>query len=123
MKKVGDGISIAWNDKKVVALIEAAIDRGAKEVAENILRSAQASTSFKDKTGRLRSSIKMAKSKFKNGGYIVYADAPHAHLIEFGHKGGFGGGVGPKPFMRNALKKNIAQGKQTIMNHINRATG
>ena len=35
--------------------------------------------------GRLRQSIWIYRSKYKDGGYVVYVKAPHSHLVEFGH--------------------------------------
>lgn len=40
---------------------------------------------FKDKTGRLRNSIHMYKSRFPGGGYIVTVEHPKAFYIEHGH--------------------------------------
>lgn len=80
------------------------------DVAEEIAGEARKTSAFADKTGLLRKSIAVRKSKFENGGYIVRATAPHAHLVEFGHDmvshaGRKVGEVPPHPFLRPAANK------------------
>lgn len=92
--------------------IMAAVDQNLEETAQFVEREARISAAFRDKTGKLRKSIKLKKSKFEDGGWIVVARAPHAHLVEFGHvKFLWGrptsGRVPPKPFLRPALEKGI----------------
>ena len=96
-----------------------AIDGNGKEIAEFVTAEAQHTSAFIDRTGNLRKSIRMRKSKFENGGYIVMASGGigrgkgyHAHLVEFGHNqvppGNLKGGrVAARPFMRPALDKGI----------------
>ena len=99
------------------------INENAEQIARQIATDARATTAFKDYKGtsresswskktwgenarRLRRSIKAKKSKYEDGGWIVQATAPHAHLIEYGH-----GGPMPAPaksFLRPALNANIA---------------
>lgn len=113
------GVKIKWNDALIREKIRKGIDKGSEMVAQEVLTKAKNTTDFKDNTGNLRQSIKMFKSKFEKGGYVVMADAPHAHLIEFGHGGR--SPAGPKPFMRNALASSKAKGKQTIMSEVKKA--
>ena len=54
-------------------------------IAAQVFEKAKASTAFRDKTGRLRQSIWIYRSKYENGGYVIYVKAPHSHLVEFGH--------------------------------------
>lgn len=95
-----------------------AIDANLEDVAEFIFQEAKASLVFKDKTGNLRRSIKLKKSKFPDGGYIVSARGKnkgrgagyHAHLVEFGHLIVVNGRqtgerVPPHPFMRQSVEK------------------
>jgi len=105
--------------------VRKATEKSAEEGAELIYNSAKNTSLFKDKSVNLRRSIKKSKSKYKNGGYVVYADAPHAHLIEYGARGGqdgsdtdapplsaftedgaYRGQQKPRPFMRKAKKDN-----------------
>ena len=84
-----------------------AIDANLNEVAKVVLTAAKTTSAFSDKTGLLRSKISKKKSKFENGGYIIEAKAPHAHLVEYGHVLIFFGRVTGKrvqayPFMRPA---------------------
>ena len=84
-----------------------AIDANLNEVAKVVLTAAKTTSAFSDKTGLLRSKISKKKSKFENGGYIIEAKAPHAHLVEYGHMLVFFGRVTGKrvpahPFMRPA---------------------
>ena len=89
-----------------------AIDQNLEETAQFVEQEARVSAAFQDKTGKLRKSIRLKKSKFEDGGWIVQARAPHAHLVEYGHvKFLWGkptsGRVPPKPFLRPALEKGI----------------
>ncbi len=123
-----DGVKIEWNDKELVAEIKTAVKAGTGAGAKRIFNSAKGTSDFIDDTGNLRKSIKMYPSKFKDGGYIVVATAPHAYLVEYGHaiveRGGFDEGgvitgyVPPHPFMRNAVKKNRARAEQDIFNAV-----
>ena len=95
-----------WDQVRIIREIMGEADKDLAEVAAAVERDAKASTAFKDKTGTLRKSIKKQKSRYPNGGWIVKADAPHAHLIEYGH-----GGKNPAPahpFLRPARDKNIS---------------
>jgi hypothetical protein len=92
-----------------------------ESVAKEIEGYAKASTAFKDtgfqffgmKLKGLRDSIKAKKSKFADGGWIVQAVAPHAHLVEFGHDmfdwrtGKTLGKVPPHAFLRPAKERAI----------------
>lgn len=95
-----------------LAEVVAAIEYNLKEIAEDIRDNAKATSDFVDKTGCLRKSIKMKKSKFEDGGFIVYSKTPHTHLIEYGHvalpPGDLPGHrVPPHPFLRNSRDKGI----------------
>ena len=89
-----------------------AVDQNLEATAQYVESEAKITSAFQDKTGNLRKSIKLKKSKFEDGGYIVRARAPHAHLVEFGHVliawgRVTGKRVPPKPFLRPALEKGI----------------
>ena len=89
-----------------------AIDQNLEATAQYVEKEARISAEFQDKTGLLRKKIKLKKSKFEDGGWIVVARAPHAHLVEYGHvaipPGDLEGGrVPPHPFLRPALEKGI----------------
>lgn len=106
---------------------KAEIDAFIKDVAGRVRDSAKQTAAFIDKTGNLRRSIGMRKSKFIDGGYIVKATGRnrsddkgyHAGLVEFGHaKVLWGrrtnGRVPPHPFMRPALAKGSAYAASKI---------
>jgi len=89
------------------------LDEKCKEIADKIKVDAKTGTylsakKFKDLSGRLRKSIKVKKSKYDDGGYIVKAGgrgAMQAWLIEHGH-----GGPRPAPafpYLGPALRRNI----------------
>jgi hypothetical protein len=89
-----------------------AIDQNLEETAQYVATEAKITSAFQDKTGKLRKAIKLKKSKFEDGGYIVVARAPHAHLVEFGHVliawgRVTGKRVPPHPFLRPALEKGV----------------
>lgn len=93
--------------------ILAAINADLEAVAQAVYENAKTSTAFKDKTGVLRRRIKLLKSLYPDGGYIVRSGAPHSHLIEFGHDlyihGRFVGRVAPYPFLRPAYDKGVRE--------------
>ena len=65
--------------------VRAEIDSDLGGIAAQVFEKAKSSMAFRDKTGRLRQSIWIYRSKYKDGGYVVYVKAPHSHLVEFGH--------------------------------------
>ncbi|OIO01102.1 MAG: hypothetical protein AUJ49_08470 [Desulfovibrionaceae bacterium CG1_02_65_16] len=89
------------------------VDAVLYETAMEVGFEARRSSEFQDKTGKLRGKIKLKRSRYENGGWIVTARSPHAHLVEFGHllvlknrKTGLVkvvGHVPAHPFMRPAL--------------------
>ena len=87
-----------------------AVDADLSGIADYVEAEAKTTAQFVDKTGNLRKTIKKRKSKFPEGGYIVVATAPHAHLVEFGHamwvKGVYVKDyVKPRKFLRQAKEK------------------
>lgn len=90
--------------------ILAAVDADLSGIADYVEAEAKTTARFVDKTGNLRKTIKKRKSKFPEGGYIVVATAPHAHLVEFGHASWVKGvyvkdHVKPRRFLRQAKEK------------------
>lgn len=70
----------------------------------------RAKANIKNRTGRLRRSVRVRETK--DGEFRVVASAPHAHLVEFGHvqenkKGKIIGHVPPHPFLRPARDEVI----------------
>ena len=95
-----------------IAEVMDAMDANLKDIAEYVEREAQTTLAYHDKTGKLRKKTKLKVSKYEDGGYIVQARAPHAHLVEYGHvaipPGKLAGGrVKPHPFLRPALEKGV----------------
>lgn len=90
--------------------ILAAVDADLSGIADYVEAEAKTTARFADKSKTLRNSIKKRKSKFPEGGYIVVATAPHAHLVEFGHAMWVKGvyvkdHVKPRKFLRKAKEK------------------
>ena len=86
------------------------VDQHLEELAGEIEDEAKATHFPTSKTGALKRSIKKQKSRYKDGGYIVKATAPHAHLVEYGHllvlPGGIvAGHVPAHPFLHNARNR------------------
>ena len=95
-----------------IAEVMDAMDANLKDIAEYVEREAQTTLAYHDKTGNLRKKTKLKVSKYEDGGYIVQARAPHAHLVEYGHvaipPGKLEGRrVKPHPFLRPALEKGV----------------
>ena len=87
-------------EQKVAEYINDNAEVIAKQVAVD------ARSSINSITGNLKKGIRAKKSKFDDGGWIVVSNAPHSHLVEFGH-----GGSSPAPAhpnLRPALWKNIS---------------
>lgn len=90
--------------------ILAAVDADLSGIADYVEAEAKTTARFVDRSGNLRKTIKKRKSKFPEGGYIVVATAPHAHLVEFGHAMWVKGvyvkdHVKPRRFLRQAKEK------------------
>ena len=90
--------------------ILAAVDADLSGIADYVEAEAKTTADFVDRSGNLRKTIKKRKSKFPEGGYIVVATAPHAHLVEFGHASWVDGEykkghVEPRRFLRQAKEK------------------
>jgi len=97
-----------------LAELENWVDANCETVAHEVAADAEHSAAFADQSGMLRDSIVARKSKFKDGGWIVLSDVPHAHLVEFGHVKVLWGRrtnekVPPHPFMRPALDRAIGR--------------
>jgi len=116
---------------KQFAQNESVINDLLRDIAITVRDDAQKTAAFIDRTGNLRKSIGMRKSKFERGGYIVKATGRnrisgatrargfHAHLVEFGHVKVLWGRrtgerVPPHPFMRPALERGRAYAEQRI---------
>ena len=90
--------------------ILAAVDADLSGIADYVEAEAKTTARFVDRSGNLRKTIKKRKSKVPEGGYIVVATAPHAHLVEFGHAMWVKGvyvkdHVKPRRFLRQAKEK------------------
>jgi hypothetical protein len=91
--------------------IQLALEDNLNEVALRVRDYAKSSNAFQDKTGTLRGSIKKNKVR---GGYRVWAKAPHAHLVEYGHVKVLWGNrtgeyVSAKPFLRPARERAVIE--------------
>jgi len=110
MKKYrGSSLKIDWQDEELLSKLEDIVDQVTGQAAELAFRTADALVPVD--TGELRASIDLAKSKYENGGYIVFVsrptkdDAIKFNSIEFGKTCPDGTYVPPQPFMRPAIKK------------------
>lgn len=98
-----------------------------EEVLESVSRKIEvdAKQRIDSKTGKLEGSLRRKKKTSNNvTSYEISAGgqtAPHAHLVEFGHRqvsksGEVVGDVPARPFLRSAFEDN----KEDIVNEINR---
>lgn len=106
-------VKVVWDEQIPVELARL-IAMHEEEIADSIVVNAKASTAFRDRTGKLRKSIKKQKRKSKDFAasvelydWIVRATAPHAHLVEFGHGGPRP--APPHPFLQPAKEKAITE--------------
>ena len=101
------------NTKDFEQRLQEHLDDQCKKIAIQIKKDAKTGTylsarKFKDLSARLRKSIKIKKSKYDDGGYIVKAGgrgAMQAWLIEHGHGGPRP--APPYPYLGPALRRNI----------------
>lgn len=111
------------------------INQNAQDIAKQIGKDVRKFAQQHKVTGNYAKGIRVRKSKFEDGGYIVLATSPHSALVEFGTRGRrypkkadflydketgtyFGESVAPMPAlspMRNALAKNIEYARQKFM--------
>ncbi len=101
MIKIGMDFSNLDLSKYTTEIQEYIIDHK-KEIAHRVKD--RAKQLCPKKTGRLCRSIRVRKTR---DGFEVRANAPHAHLVEFGHRikkenGEYDGHVPPHPFLRPA---------------------
>lgn len=107
-----------------------------KAAADPVAASARATSAFRDRSGRLRRSIKVRLQASKRNlvKFKVATDpkiAPHGHLVEKGHvlvmKTVNGlktiGHVAPRPFMRPAIESNESRGEAIIRDGVKRILG
>jgi hypothetical protein len=106
-----------------------AVNANLELVAEYIHSEAKSTLAFKDKTKRLRKSIRIRKSKYMDGGFIVVATGKnkdkgyHAWLVEFGHVKFLWGEptgerVPPHAFMRPAKEKGLVYAVQLLRSNV-----
>lgn len=121
---------IDWNDKELMNETRNAVRVATKRGAERVAKDAKREVA-KD-SGDLANSIKVEKSRFKDGGYLVTAQGPsnydrfYATFVELGAYNSLWGlytrkkgniksspvKIKGRPFLRKALRKN----KRAIMN-------
>ena len=116
---------IEWHEKEVLNAVKIVLRNVSKEVAENVMKDAKRILKQKAKTttaGGLLSQFDVRKSKFKDGGYLVYCQGPgnwrppyHASFVEMGTFKDE-----PKPFMRPAYKKNKGKANRTFQQELDR---
>lgn len=126
-------IELKWHAHKVMVEVNSTMKDVSKKVANNVMKDAKQILRQKAKTkseSSLLDQFSVVKSKYKDGGYLVYCQGPkkwwppyHASFVELGayssvygtYKRPKGGGslkgispiyIKPKPFLRPAYKKN-----------------
>jgi len=124
-------MTVEWFGDDVIRETNRVMARVEKEIAEDVMNDAikilkknAESTSGKKKSygtspGGLTDQFHIAKSKFKNGGYLVWCQGPghwhppyHASFIELGtHKTR---NMAAQPFMRPAARKNRRSAKRKM---------
>ena len=97
-------MKVKWNDRIVLKKIDEAAEKDERKAANMIARDAKSTRLFKDVSGKLRSSIRVERSRYRGGGYLVWVggpSAPYAPKVEFGRRG-----VRGKFFLLTAKKRN-----------------
>ena len=116
-------MTVEWFGEKILEQVNSVAAKVSKEIAEDVMKDAKAilkRTATTTTERGLLSQFYVAKSKFKNGGYLVYCQGPkkwykpyHASFLEmgswvfpYGNKKRRKVYLPPKPFMRPAANKN-----------------
>lgn len=120
-------VTVEIDLEAVMKEVSLASEEGIKAVAEEAKNRAKSSASFIDRSGKLRKSIKVERSKKrrKEGEtvYLLRVSAPHAHLIERGHamvtrNGEVVGHVPARPFLQPAADSVMAEAEQLMDAHL-----
>ena len=128
---------IEWFAEKILGRISKAAEKTSKKVAEDVGDDAEAILKQKATTTTERGLLdqfSIKKSKFKNGGYLVYCQGPgkwrkpyHASFVEmgswvhpYGNKKRKKVYLPPKPFMRPAASKNRKSAIKLYEKNINK---
>jgi len=77
-------VKVQIDASEFLQALEEHLDEKCKEICDQIKVDAKRTVAFKDETGALRKSIKVKKSKFEGGGYIVKAGGRGAMQCIFG---------------------------------------
>ena len=126
-------IEFSYQDiQDIIAMFGPAVDEALRPIAMKVANAAKRSNAFKDSNKKtdvkrrldywpdewfphkhLRPAIDVKKSKFSFGGWIVRANRPHGHLVEYGHylvtsDGRTIGVVPPHAFLRPAKEEVMA---------------
>jgi len=107
-------VNIEGFDTEVDEIINNIDSKDILPIATSVRDKARNTSAFIDRKGKLRKSIGMRKSKFEDGGYIVFAKDPKAHLVEYGHVKFIAGKptgerVPAHSFLRKALEETIGE--------------
>ena len=111
-------LMVANADEVEVEALEAA--------AVPVLKDAQSTTAFIDRSGDLRDSLKVSKAVKKRAGYRVIkvycartgGEGYEANLVEFGHSGKY---AAAHPFMAPAFERNQKEAAEIITSRIKEA--
>jgi len=116
-------MTVEWFGEKILEQVNSVAAKVSKEIAEDVMKDAKALLKRKAKTTTeqgLLSQFYIEKSKFKDGGYLVWCQGPkkwhkpyHASFVEmgswvhpYGNKKLPKVYLSPQPFMRPAASKN-----------------
>lgn len=98
-------MGLIWKSQKLIDDIRNAAEVATRKGAEMVAKEARTLCPWD--TGALATSIEMKKSKFRDGGWIVVAQAPgnyhrfYATFVELGTSE-----IKKQPYLRPALRKN-----------------
>ncbi len=95
-------------------------DEALQSAAKPVLTDAEQTTAFVDRSGTLRKSLKISKTKTrKKGKYVlIQADAFYGRMVEFGTSR-----AAAHPFLQPALEKNKQEVTEIIKTKLREALG
>ncbi|HWQ89521.1 MAG TPA: HK97-gp10 family putative phage morphogenesis protein [Desulfitobacteriaceae bacterium] len=95
-------------------------DEVLQTAAEPVLQEARRTTAFHDRSGKLRGSLNISKSKIRKGQryVLVQADEFYGRMVEFGTSK-----MSARPFLQPALERNEKIVLEIIRNVLGEALG
>ena len=105
-------VRVEWHPEKLIGAVRAASDEAAGEIARLVMTDARGRCPVV--TGLLRSTIRVEKSQYEGGGWLVQVGSREAYYATWVELGAPSRGGKARPFMKPALHKNAKRFKAEV---------